>query len=176
MAYQDNFIVYGPYSRKDKRQIVIVVDHNGKKRTVSFPKWIMECYLGRELDEDLETVDHINSNFLDNDIQNLQLLPRDQHSAEDIRRVKLVKLTCVWCEKEFERSPRLVRSNSKKGNAGPFCSRSCAAKYSRRLQLKLIEKFDKQPLCKSEYYKRKYASVIVNMNCLLDFIFDIWEN
>lgn len=157
MAYGDNFKVHGPYSKKDGRQIVIVVERNGKRRTVSYPKWLMELQLGRRLDPNLETVDHWDSDHSNNDISNLRLVPRDQHSADDTRRVKPVKLTCAWCDEEFERSPRIVRDKAKKNKAGPFCSRKCAGKYSRMLQLKLVKKFDTQKHIDSEYYKRKYV-------------------
>ena len=156
MAYADKFKVWGPYTRKDKRKIVIVVDRKGKRRTVSYPKWIMEMHLGRKLHPDKETVDHWDSNFDNNDISNLKLIPRKQHSFNDTRRVKMVKYHCAWCDKEFERSPRLIRDKAKKKKSGPFCSRSCAGKYSRLIQLKLIDKFDQQQAVDSEYYKIKY--------------------
>lgn len=175
MSYEDNFTVYGPYSRKNSRQIVIVVDNKGVRRTVSYPKWILECQLGRPLDQDLETVDHIDSNFLNNDLNNLRIMPRDEHSAEDTRRVKNVKFNCAWCQKEFERSPRLIRDKAKKNKAGPFCNRACAGKYSRMLQLKLIDKFDAQQAVDSEYYKKKYAFEILSQDDIIDFICDIWE-
>lgn len=171
--------VHGPYKRRDGRQIVIVVETNGKRRTVSYPKWLMELQMGRKLDPNLETVDHIDSNIDNNDINNLRIMPRDQHSADDTRRVKPVKFTCAWCDKEFERSPRLVRDKSKKNKAGPFCSRACAGKYSRMLQLKLIDKFDAQPAVDSEYYKQKYVkawSPIILGDELIDYLCDIWEN
>lgn len=177
MSYADNFTVYGPYQRSDNRQIVIVVDRNGVRRTVSYPKWLMELQVGRQLTSD-ETIDHWDSNFENNDISNLRIMPRDQHSAEDTRRVKPVKFKCAWCDKEFERSPRLIRDKAKKNKAGPFCSRNCAGKYSRKLQLKLIDKFDSQPIIDSEYYKRKYvqASVNVNVNDIfINYLCDIWE-
>ena len=170
--------VHGPYKRKqDGRQIVIIIENNGKRRTVSYPKWIMEMQLGRKLDPDLETVDHIDSNFENNSIENLRIVPRKEHSGDDTRRVKLVKFTCAWCDKEFERSPRLIRDKAKKNKAGPFCSRSCAGKYSRMLQLKLIDKMDSQQAVDSEYYKRKYvkASVpLISSDFFIDFICDIW--
>lgn len=147
--------VFGPYKRQDKREIVIIVNDDGSRRTVSYPKYIMEQHLGRELDPDKETVDHLDFDFMNNDINNLRLLPRDEHSANDTRRVKLIKFNCNECNKEFERSPRLVRDKSKKGNTGIFCSRSCAGKYSRKLQLKRIDKFPVQPYLESEYYRRK---------------------
>lgn len=169
------FKVHGPYKRRDGRQIVIVIERNGKRRTVSYPKWLMEIQLGRKLDPDLETVDHIDSNIDNNNLSNLRIMPRDQHSAEDTRRVKSVKFECAWCDKEFERSPRLIRDKAKKNKAGPFCSRSCAGKYSRMLQLKLIDKFDVQPVVDSEYYKRKYASSVFIIDGLIDYLCDIWE-
>jgi hypothetical protein len=178
MAYGDDFKVFGPYRRgKDGRQIVIVIENNGQRRTVSYPKWLMELQMGRKLDPDLETVDHIDSNFDNNNLDNLRVMPRDEHSAEDTRRVKHVKFTCAWCDKEFERSPRLVRDKSKKQKAGPFCSRACAGKYSRMLQLKLIDKFDAQPSIDSEYYKKKYVKAWVPFICdaLVDYLCDIWE-
>jgi len=177
MSYEDNFKVYGPYSKADSRQIVIVIDRNGVRRTVSYPKWIMECQVGRPLDQDFETVDHKNYDFLDNSLDNLRIVPRDEHSADDTRRVKNVKFTCAWCDKEFERSPRLVRDKAKKNKAGPFCSRQCAGKYSRKLQLKLIDKLDVQPLVQSEYYKRKVqaSAQLISPEMMIDLICDIWE-
>jgi len=177
MSYEDNFKVHGPYQRKtDSRQIVIVIDRNGKRRTVSFPKWIMECYLGRPLDPDLETVDHWNSDINDNRIENLRIVPRSQHSADDTRRVKLIKLNCAWCDKEFERSPRIIRDKAKKGTRGHFCSRRCAGIFSRMLQLKLINKkdFDKQKAVDSEYYKRKYTTAskkLIPISLFIDYIY-----
>lgn len=178
MAYGDGLKVHGPYKRRDGRQIVIVVERKGKRRTVSYPKWLMELQLGRKLDPDLETVDHIDSDFDNNNLDNLRLVERSQHSGDDTRRVKLVKFNCAWCDKEFERSPRLIRDKAKKNKAGPFCSRGCAGKYSRMLQLKLIEKMDSQQAVDSEYYKRKYvtaSSRIVFGDELIDYLCDIWE-
>ncbi len=167
--------VFGPYKRKDGRQIVIVVERNGKRRTVSYPKWILELQLGRKLDPNLETVDHIDSNIDNNDLKNLRIVPRDQHSADDTRRVKKVKFECAWCGKPFERSPRLIRDKAKKGKAGPFCSRNCAGKYSRQLQLKLIDKMDSQQAVDSEYYKRKYAFAPISFDFFIDYLCDVWE-
>jgi hypothetical protein len=44
------------------------------------------------------------------------------------------------------------------------------------LQLKLVSKFDTQPVIDSEYYKRKYASSIIFVNDeLIDYLCDIWD-
>jgi hypothetical protein len=148
--------VFGPYTKENGRKIVIVVQRNGKRRTVSYPKWLLEQHLGRKLKID-ETVDHWDSNKDNNDISNLRILPRAEHSAEDTRRVVLIKLKCDWCNKDFERSPRIIRDKAKKNVSGCFCSRSCAGKYSRMVQLKIINKLAPIKPVESEYYKRKYA-------------------
>ncbi len=119
MGYADDFVVHGPYKRKDGRQIVVIIENNGKRRTVSYPKWLMELQMGRKLDPNLETVDHIDSDFDNNNLENLRLMPRDQHSADDTRRVKNIKFDCAWCDKEFERSPRLIRDKSKRIKRDP---------------------------------------------------------
>lgn len=171
--------IHGPYKRKDGRQIVIVVEEDGSRRTISYPKWLLELQLGRRLDPNLETVDHIDSNFENNSLENLRIMPRKEHSTEDTRRVKHVKFNCAWCKKEFERSPRLVRDKARKNKAGPFCSRACAGKYSRKLQLKLIDKFDTQPVIDSEYYKKKYVKAafsLISSDELIDYLCDIWED
>ncbi len=150
--------IYGPYTRKsDGRQIIITVDKHNNHRTVSLPKWLLEQQLGRILDPDLETVDHWDCNKDNNSLENLRIVPRKEHSADDTRRVKLVDFICPQCNKEFSRSPRLVRDKSKKNKAGPFCSRNCAGKYSRMLQLKIVEKLAPQPYTPSEYFRRKHV-------------------
>lgn len=151
--------VFGPYRRNDNRQIVIIINDDKTRRTVSYPKFLMEEHLGRVLDPNLDTVDHIDRNHDNNDINNLQLLERKEHSALDTRRVKLIDCVCSLCNKKFQRSPRLIRDKSKKGARGIFCSRSCAGRYARKLQLKQIKKFPKQKPIKSEYYRRIKAFI-----------------
>lgn len=149
--------VYGPYDIHHGRKIVIIKKDDGTSRTVSLPKYLMEKHLGFELDPNIHTIDHIDSNIDNNDLSNLRIVPRDQHSADDTRRVKLIKLTCAICGKEFERSPRLIRDKAKNGKASKFCSRSCSAKYNRQVQLGQRDKLPASDSPVSEYYKRKYV-------------------
>ena len=147
--------VYGPYTKDNGRKVVVVQYNDGTRETISYPKFIMEEYLQQKLDPNEHTIDHLDYDIENNDINNLRILPRHEHSAEDTRRVKLVKLNCSWCGKEFERSPRIIRDKAKKKVSGNFCSRSCSGKYTRRLQLKLLKKFPKVKPVSSEYYRRK---------------------
>lgn len=106
--------------------------------------------------------------FNNNDINNLQILPRAEHNRLDTRRVKLIDMTCPMCHKDFKRSPRILRDKAK-SKSPAFCSRSCSGKYSRLLQLKLIKKFKGVKPIKSEYFKLKKAS-FEELNIDFDFI------
>lgn len=175
-AFAEGWKVYGPFDKQDGRKIVIVIEEDGTRRTISYPKWLLSKHLGRLLDPDSETCDHIDRNKDNNDISNLRLVERKQHSADDTRRVRLVKFKCDMCKKDFERSPRLVRDKSKKGNRGIFCSRHCSGKYSRRLQLGLIDKFPVQPYIESEYYRNIKNLANLADNFLIKYASDIIDD
>ncbi len=148
--------VLGPYRRKiDGRQIVIIRNDDGTTKTMSYPKWLVQKNLDIKLDDNM-TIDHWDSNIDNNDLDNLKIIDRSEHSKQDTRRVKLVKCKCAWCGKEFERSPRLLRDKASKGKSGPFCCRQHSGMYARKLQLGLIEKLPAQQPIDSEYYKQKY--------------------
>ena len=150
--------VYGPYTSKETgRKIVIIKYDDGRSRTVSYPKYLLEQHLGKELPIEA-TVDHIDRDFNNNSIDNLRVMDRSDHSCADTRRVKLVRFNCSLCAKPFERSPRLVRDKAKKGRRGIFCSKQCAGRYARKLQLGQIEKFPVQQHIESEYYRNIKSS------------------
>jgi hypothetical protein len=142
--------VYGPYTKENGRKIVVVITDDGKKITKSYPKWLMEEAAGKEFDIN-NTVDHIDKNIDNNDISNLKWVERAQHSMQDTRRVKMIKLVCDMCGKDFERSPRLLRISAKL-NQGIVCSKSCAGRYGRLRALNKIKKLKKAKPVKSEYY------------------------
>ncbi len=153
--------VYGPYTRKDGRQHVILIHKTDKTRiTVSYPKFLMEQHLGRKLTTE-ETVDHIDRDFTNNSLLNLQVLDRAEHSLLDVRRLNTLSFICPMCAKEFTlEGQKLSRaiSNNKKKVAGPFCGKSCAGKYGYAIQHGLMpalepiilegsySKLDKPPL------------------------------
>ena len=137
MVYSD-YKIYGPYTRKDKRQHVIVI-HNitGERKTVSYPKYIVERYLGRYL-ENNETVHHIDGNFSNNNLSSLKVIDRSSHASNDCRRLVSKSFVCPICLKTFVQEGSSLSAtiqNRRKGKAGPFCSRSCAGKYGKNVQL-----------------------------------------
>jgi hypothetical protein len=155
--------VYGPYERKDGRKIVIIRENDGSHRTVSYPKFLFEERFGRKLSPDKETIDHLNFDKSDNRLENLRIVPRDLHSADDTRRVVLIKLHCDNCDKEFSRSPRVIRDKATKGARGIFCSKSCAAAYSRAVQSGKKKQLPKVKPIDSEYYRRKNIAEMIDL-------------
>lgn len=124
--------VYGPYLRKDGRKHVIIIDRKFRK-TVSYPRYLLEQVLGRSLTDD-ETVDHIDGDFTNNDISNLQILTRVENSKKQFidnphLNKKVLIFICPICFNEFQREQRIVKRNQQKRNCkGPYCSKSCASK------------------------------------------------
>ena len=119
--------VYGPYTRPDGRQHVIHYD--GKtRRTQSYPRYLMENYLGRTLFE-WEQVDHVDDDVTNNDISNLQLLTQTANLKKSRRYAEFADYLCPTCNNWFEMPVRQYRNNQlKQGKRGPYCSKSCAGR------------------------------------------------
>lgn len=124
--------IYGPYLRKDGRKHLVLV--NGEITTsVSYPKWLLEKKLGRKLLPN-ETADHVDNDFRNDEISNLELLTRAENARKEMRRPERAKkyfeFTCPVCGKLAKKELRYVSGNWAKGRKGPFCSRQCAGKYN----------------------------------------------
>lgn len=136
MKPYENCKILGPYkSSKDGRLRIVVCFPDGTKRTVSYPKYIKEIELNRYLLEN-ETIDHIDGNFLNNDLSNLRVIDRKEHCKLDTLRNKDVEVTCSYCGKRFTISgDKLSRRNRPdRMNTGYFCSRQCSGKYGAEIQ------------------------------------------
>ncbi len=135
MIYENLKKVYGPYSQKSGRLQSYLVFLDGTKKTVSYPKYLMELHLNRYL-LDNETVDHIDGNFLNNDISNLQVLDRKEHCTIDVIRNLDIEVNCAFCNNTFtiKGSSLHQRNRKDRNNSGYFCSRSCTGKYGVEIQ------------------------------------------
>lgn len=136
MVYENLKRVCGPYLCKaDGRLRIKLVFNDNTSRSMSYPKYLMEKYLDRYLEED-ETVDHIDGNPLNNDLKNLRVLPRKEHCYNDCIRNKDVIVKCTYCGKEFTIPGSKLHSRNRKDRhqSGYFCSRACSGKYGAEIQ------------------------------------------
>jgi uncharacterized C2H2 Zn-finger protein len=126
--------IYGPYTRKDGRQHVIIYE-NGNRKTISYPKFLLEQKLGRSLLPN-ETCDHIDNDYTNNCLGNLQVLTRSDNCKKQMafKPAEKCYFVCPECNKSFYKEMRYVRHNNiHQKKVGPFCSKSCAGRYSQRL-------------------------------------------
>lgn len=136
--------VTGPYLRKDGRKHITLNNSSlskgdpNKTRTLSWPKALIEVREGRLL-FDNETADHIDENFTNDELANLQILTRANNALKSFnanpnKQEEIIKCICPECNSEFLTLARQVRGNNiAKGKAGPFCGRRCAGLRNQRM-------------------------------------------
>lgn len=123
--------IYGPYPHKgmNGRRFVILHYPNGSKKCTAYARYVLESHLGRQLDVS-ETVDHINGDFTDDRVENLQILSLVDNIRKSRTPEKMIEFKCGFCGVVSARKERYIRQHSKSGKAGPFCGRVCAGKAS----------------------------------------------
>jgi hypothetical protein len=128
--------IYGPYARKaDGRRIIVIQRDDGSKTSQSYARYLMEQKLGRKLDPNTETIDHIDRDKTNDVVENFAIKPRARHGREDAVLVEKVPISCVWCDGNCDKLARKLDSNAKQRKAGPFCSKQCAGCYGAHVRL-----------------------------------------
>jgi hypothetical protein len=108
--------IYGPYNQTYEAREIIVLYYSDKvKRTLSYPKYLMERKLGRLLEQN-ETVDHIDEASINNNIENLQILSREDNIRKS--QSKYGNIDCLVCNKSFKQ----------KYSYSKYCSNKCRYK------------------------------------------------
>lgn len=124
--------IYGPYVRKDGRKHVVLVYSDGFKTSRSWPRYLLETKLGRDL-EDWETVDHIDGDKSNDSPDNLQALSRPDNSRKSAFSV-IGLHKCKWCGSDFQLSVS-QRSKRELKTLNRFCSKSCSGFYGKSIQM-----------------------------------------
>lgn len=129
--------VYGPYtSKKDVRKRVVFYFDDKSTSTTSYARFIYEQENGK-FDTAL-TVDHIDEDFANDIIENLQPLTRIENiqkawQTDKNKPKEWFEGVCQICDIKFIKPMRDVKHNQlKQKKSGPFCSRKCAGTYNAR--------------------------------------------
>ena len=124
------------YICKDGRARVYIKE---TKKVMSYPKYLMEKELGRQLAHN-EEVHHKDENPLNNDLSNLEIRIHGEHQAEHSTKFYDRTAECGWCGKTFlwtGKQQQLFysdRRNGRRASKMPFCSRSCSGYYGKQIQ------------------------------------------
>lgn len=152
--------VYGPYKQAEGRLFINVVKKD-ERRTISYPKFLMELHLGRVLDSKTEHIDHIDRDFTNNALGNLRIVTPEVNARDDAKRLKLPEMTCMSCQKPVpeNRVRHAYREAQRKGTkkAGPFCSRACSGRYGKAVQTGKILPLPAAEI-PAEFYRNDKAS------------------
>lgn len=123
-----NFVL-GPYSKDNGRQFVIIHDAIFTK-TLTYPRYLWMMH-HQQLIPDGYEVDHIDNDFTNNTISNLQLLTTTDNN---LKRDKVLgynssgyTFNCPVCGTQRTIPQWIYNQNQvKKGCPGPYCSKSCS--------------------------------------------------
>ena len=133
------------YMHKNEGRLMAYIRET--KQVVSYPRVIMENFLGRKLLPE-EEVHHKDGNPLNNEIDNLEVMTKAEHlkiHAEENRKYFDKIMICPWCGEEFlwtaDQQLKYQQNSARKRNVmesagSPFCSKICSGKYGRSIQSK----------------------------------------
>ena len=149
ILYPEYLNILGPYLRKDGRKHIVLWNKDVGRKTISYPKALMECHLKRKLEDD-ETVDHKDEDFTNDDFSNLRVITRSVNSSRSAIKRFPIFGNCLMCNFEFELSREQI-SKRAKNFIGPFCSRKCSGQYRKANAIKDVER----TIPNSKYYKEE---------------------
>lgn len=111
-------------TNKESRRIVILVDQNNNKTSISYAKYLYTSHYRCEVAKG-DHVDHINGDKTDDRIENLQVISATYNIQKDHKHKEMVLLVCPVCGEEF-----LFPKRNLSTHPNPCCSRKCGGKKS----------------------------------------------
>lgn len=113
-------------TNKENRKTVILFNNKNDRTSTQYARYLMSVSVGRFLDKDLETVDHIDGDKTNDAIENLTILSRKENIVKSAKKDDFICI-CPICFKEFivprSRSGKKIREKIK--NNEVCCSVAC---------------------------------------------------
>lgn len=127
----EKYKIYGPYGKRRKMIALVSPEY---RTTMSYARYLMSLYVGRELTSE-EEVDRVDDDCTNDVIENLQILTPEQNREKQSRlrlEKALVTLTCPQCNEKFTRMRRDTNLRPGGSRNPSCCSRSCSVSYHNR--------------------------------------------
>lgn len=115
---------------KEPRRNVVLYNNDTDRTTISYAKYLKTIELGRFIPDGYE-VDHIDSDPLNDSLENLQVLTVEEHkehkekTARESSAIKY-ELVCKQCGTIFFKQESRISKVAK----NTFCSKQCVGKYT----------------------------------------------
>ena len=130
----------------DKRVRMVVRKEDGSVTSKSYPRVIMEQYLGRELLPN-EDVHHIDGDVANNSVDNLTIINHGEHQRRHSQKFFDKTAICQVCGEEFlwtaQRQQGYYSEKRANRNRIISCSRKCSSYYGRMVQLNRAEEINR---------------------------------
>lgn len=81
-TYSDEFVSCSLYTRKNGRKYVTLRSSDGTSTSTAYARYLMSVKLKRYLHDDDEEVDHIDNDFTNDSIDNLQILSGSENTKK----------------------------------------------------------------------------------------------
>lgn len=93
---------------RENRRTVLLVNNKHDRTSTQYARYLMSVKLGRFLDPELETVDHIDGDKTNDNIDNLQLLTRLENIRKSQKKEDF-ECICPVCNINFFSSEKSIR-------------------------------------------------------------------
>lgn len=117
--YKDRYKKAYVVINKEPRRVCVLMDYDGKLHSMAYAKYVYTSFYECDIPKG-EQIDHINSDKMDDRIENLQKISSKYNNIKDRKGQEMVLLRCPVCGIEF-----LFPKRNLPFKNNPCCSRKC---------------------------------------------------
>jgi hypothetical protein len=118
LGFKTGYLVKDKKGRMDIH-LIKELKRGGKRKCIAYAKYLWMSFNKKDVPEGYQ-VDHINNDFTDDRIENLQILSQLDNIQKSKKEAEMVSLVCPVCGKTFKMPKRNMPFKN-----NPTCSRRC---------------------------------------------------